>query len=175
MIIKKIKTIVAVAVLLVIVIWVVDKVPFNKTINHQITANVYENGIAVDKTRLEINGKKSNYIFRKRDGFTGELLIPHVEKTDRADLQTYISWNGEDNVQRIGYYYKGIIKLAEEMGIVPVLLTNNSMTKFAIMLTDYTVIATSDELYELYTKHITWHNDASGVSIVRVNEIPKID
>ena len=43
------------------------------------------------------------------------------------------------------------------MGLVPYLLINDSMTKFAIMLTDHTVIATSDELYKLYMKHFTWH------------------
>ena len=49
------------------------------------------------------------------------------------------------------------------------------MTKFAFMLTDHTVIATSDELYELYIKHITWYSDTKGTSIEAVNKIPKID
>ena len=143
---QKLKTIIAVSIVLVIAIWIIDKIPFNKNINQQITANIYENGVAVGETMLVINGEKSNYLFRKNEGFVGEFLVPYAEETDRSNLQTYITWNGEDNTQRIGYFYKGSIKLAEDMGLVPYLLINDSMTKFAIMLTDHTVIATSDEL-----------------------------
>ncbi|MGI6686423.1 MAG: hypothetical protein ACOX47_13315 [Bacillota bacterium] len=172
---QKLKTIIAISIVLVIGIWAIDKIPFNKNINQQITANIYENGVAVGETMLVINGEKSNYLFRKKEGFVGEFLIPYAEETDRSDLQTYITWNGEDNTQRISYFYKGAIKLAEDRGIVPYLLINDSMTKFAIMLTDHTVIATSDELYELYTKHITWHSDTKVTSISEINKIPKID
>lgn len=172
---QKLKTIIAISIVLVIGIWIIDKIPFNKNINQQITANIYENGVAVGETMMVINGKKSNYLFRKKEGFVGEFLIPYVEKMDRSDLQTYIIWNGEDNTQYIRYFYKGNIKLAEDMGLVPYLLINDSMTKFAIMLTNHTVIATSDELYKLYIKHITWHSDATSTSISGVNKIPKID
>jgi len=48
------------------------------------------------------------------------------------------------------------------------------MTKFAIMLTDYKVISTSGKLYELYTKHFTWHSDTKVTSISEINKIPKI-
>lgn len=172
---QKLKTIVAISIVLMIGTWIIDKIPFNKNINQQINANIYENGVVVGQTILVINGEKSNYLFRKKEGFVGEFLIPYAEKTDRSDLQTYIKWNGEDNTQRISYFYKGSIKLPEDMGLVPYLLINDSMTKFAIMLTDHTVIATSDELYELYIKHITWSGDTTSTSIVKVNEIPKID
>jgi len=172
---QKLKTIIAVSIVLVIAIWIIDKIPFNKNINQQITANIYENGVAVGETMLVINGEKSNYLFRKNEGFVGEFLVPYAEETDRSNLQTYITWNGEDNTQYIRYFYKGNIKLAEDMGIVPYLLINESMTKFAIMLTDHTVIATSDELYELYTKHITWHSDTKVTSISEADKIPKID
>lgn len=172
---QKLKTIIAVSIVQVIAIWIIDKIPFNKNINQQITANIYENGVAVGETMLVINGEKSNYLFRKNEGFVGEFLVPYAEETDRSNLQTYITWNGEDNTQYIRYFYKGNIKLAEDMGIVPYLLINESMTKFAIMLTDHTVIATSDELYELYTKHITWHSDTKVTSISEADKIPKID
>lgn len=171
----KFKTIIAISIVLVIGMWIIDKIPFNKNINQQIHTNIYENGVVVGQTILVINGEKSNYLFRKKEGFVGEFLIPYAKKTDRSDLQTYITWNGEDNTQHISYFYKGSIKLAEDMGLVPYLLINDSMTKFAIMLTDHTVITTSDELYELYIKHITWHSDTTSTSIVKVNEIPKID
>lgn len=172
---QKLKTITAISIVLVIGIWIFDKIPFNKNINLQIAANIYKDGIAVGETKLVINGEKSNYLFRKKEGFVGEFLIPYAEGTDRSDLQTYITWNGEDNTQRINHFYKGAIKLPEDMGIVPYLLINDSMTKFAVMLTDHTVIATSDELYELYTKHITWHSDTKVTSISEINKIPEID
>ncbi|AOY77725.1 hypothetical protein [Clostridium formicaceticum] len=172
---QKLKTIIVIAILLVISIWIIDKIPFNKNINQQITANIYENGVAVGQTTLVMNGEKSNYLFRKKERFIGEFLIPYAEKTDRSDLQTSITWNGEDNTQYIIYFYKGVFKLAEDMELVPYLLINDSMTKFAIMLTNHTVIATSDELYKLYIKHITWHSDTTSTSIVEVNKIPKID
>jgi hypothetical protein len=172
---QKLKTIIAVFVVLIIGIWVIDKIPFNKNINQQITANIYDNGVAVGETVLVIKGEKSNFLFRKKERFVGEFLIPYGEGTDKSELQAYITWNGEDNTQGISYFYKGASKLAEDMGIVPYLLINDSMTKFAIMLTDYTVIATSDELYDLYMKHITWHSDTKVTSISEANKIPKID
>ena len=169
------KTIIKVTVFIIVAIWIIDKIPFDKNINQAITANIYEDGVVIGQTTLVMNGKKSNYLFRQEEGFVGELLIPYAEKTDREDLKTYINWNAEHNIQSISYFYKGIIKLAQDMGIVPYMLINNSMTKFAIMLTDHTVIATSDELYELYIKHITWYSDTKSTSIDAVNKIPKID
>lgn len=172
---KKLKTIINIVILIAIGIWIIDKIPFNKNINQQVIANVYKNDVVAEQTTIVINGKKSNYLFRKEEGFVGEFLIPYAEKTDRSDLQTYISWNDIDNTQRIIYSYKGGFRFAEDMEIVSTILINDSMTKFAIMLTDNTIIATSDELRELYDKHITWHNDIPGISIVKANEIPKID
>lgn len=171
----KLKTIMVIAILLVAGVWIVDKIPFNKNINQQIRANIYENGVVIGQTIVLIDGERSNYLFRKKEGFVGEFLIPYVEKTNRSELQTYITWNGEDNTQDISYFYKGSMKLAQDMGLVPYLLINDKMTKFAMMLTDHTVIATSDELYELYRKHITWHSDAESTYIKEVNKIPKIE
>jgi hypothetical protein len=171
----RLKTIITPAILLLVGLWIVDKIPFNKVINQQITANIYENGSVVGQTTIVIKGERSNYLFRREDTFTGEFLIPYAEKTDRSDLQTYIKWNGEDNTQSIGYFHQGVMKLAQDMGLVPRLLINDGLTRFAIMLTDHTVLATSDELCELYRKHITWHNDAKATYISAINKIPKID
>lgn len=171
---QKLKTAATVAALLVIAIWIIDRVPFNKDISQQITANVYENGVVIGQTTVVISGERSNYLFRKEDGFFGEFLISRAEKTDRDDLKAYIKWNGEYNTQRITYHYKGDIKLAQDMGVVATMLISDDMTKFAIMLTDHTIVATSDELCQLYDKHITWHSDTLSTSIARLNEIPKI-
>lgn len=173
---QKLKTIVTISIVLLIGICIIDKTPFNKNINRRIIANIYEDGLVIGQTTIVIDGEKSNYLFRKTDKFSGVFLIPYAEKTDRSELLTYITWNGEDNTQRIGYFYKGSMKLAQDMGLVPVLLINDSMTRFAIMLTDHKVIATSKELYDLYTNHITWHDDNKFVVYVeRATEIPQID
>jgi hypothetical protein len=60
---QRLKTIIVIAILLVIAIWIIDKIPFNKNINQQITANIYENGVTVGQTTLVMNGEKSNYLF----------------------------------------------------------------------------------------------------------------
>lgn len=60
-----------------------------------------------------------------------------------------------------------------DMDIIRIILINDEMTKFALMFNDGTVMATSDDLYELYTKHISI-NAAGDISINDVYGIPPI-
>lgn len=171
----KLKTVILVMILFAVGFWILDKVPFNRNVHHEISANIYEDGVVTGHTTVFIEGEKSNYLFRQEDRFYGMFYIKYLKKTSDRDLQTYIKWSNKDNVQQINYFKPGQSFLAEDMGMVPYLLINSSLTKFAIMCTDNTVIATSDDLYELYTKHILWDRDTTSTSIVGAEEIPQIN
>lgn len=170
---RHIKTIIKVVLLIMVAAWVISKIPFNKNIDQQISANIYKDGTIIGQTTVSMIGEKSRYIFRP-DGFIGEFRIPYVEKTDIDELQTYISWNGEYNLQSISHYYKGKFTTADKRGLANYLLINKDMTNFSIMLTDNTMIATSDELYELYTNHISYLGDGK-ISVKNVNLISEIE
>jgi hypothetical protein len=171
----KLKTVILIIILFAVGFWILDKVPFNRNVNHEISANIYEDGVVIGHTTVFVEGEKSNYLFRQNDRFYGMFYIKLLKKTSDRDLQTCIKWSNEENVQQIKYFKNGQSFLAEDMGIVPYLLINSGLTKFAIMCTDNTVIATSDDLYELYTKHISWDSDTTSTFIAGAEEIPQIN
>ncbi len=76
----------------------------------------------------------------------------------------------DDIIQRIRYTTQATF---QDMGIMYYMLINEEMTKFVLMFSDETVLATTDDLYQLYTKHFSI-NSARGMSVVDVNGIPKI-
>ena len=167
---QHIKTIVKAALLVIVAVWVIDKMPFNKKIDHQIAASLYENGTITGQTTVVMKGEKSRYLFRRSEQFWGKFQILSCEKTTRENMSAGISWNGDDPMQTILYTSSGVFP---DMDIMYYLLINEEMTKFALMLGDGTVLATSDELYQLYIKHFSI-NSAGGMSIDDIAGIPKI-
>ena len=149
-----------------------DKIPFTQSIDQEITAAVYRDGQIIDNTTVTIRGDKTRYLFRK-DSFVGEFRIPYVKATDIDDLQTQIRWYDPDNYQYITHFYKGSFTSADQRGLVNVLLISEDMDDFALMTTSREVIATSQELQELYLAHISYHGD-SRVTVTDIENIPII-
>lgn len=174
---KKIKAVVTTIVLIIIAVWVINKIPFSQTIEQEISANIYKDGAVVSETTISMQGEKTNYLFRRDESFVGYFAIPTVEKTVDKDMETSIRWSSEkgENARYISFFKAGKIHAADKLGIVPYILINDSMTKFAIMLTDGTIISTSNELQEIYIKHITWREDTKTTSIAESNQIPEIE
>ena len=168
---EKLKTIFKTVVVLVIGFWLLSKIPFNQSISYEMPAYIYQNGIMIGETSIIIDGERSNYLFTDDERFSGKFYILSYEKSGRENMSASIKWNNDDNIQRIIYFQNGT---HPSMDIVNTLIINHKMSKFALMFTDGTVIATSDEIYQLYTKHISYDPDTGSTSIEAVNEIPKL-
>jgi len=165
------KTIFKVLVIFIIGFWIFSKLPFNKNINQVISANIYKSGVVTGETKVVIDGERSNYLFTDDEGFYGKFYIESYEKTGRENMFASIKWNNDDNIQRLTYFQNATFP---SMDIVSTLMINDKMTQFALMFTDGTVVATSDEIYQMYTKHISYDSDKAVTSIEAVNKIPKI-
>ena len=168
----KFKTILKTAAVLVIGFWVLSRIPFNQKINHEIPANIYQNGVVIGETSIIMDGEKSNYLFNNKERYNGIFYILTYEKTGRENMSASSKWNNDDNIQRLTYFQNAT---HPSMDIVGTLLINDKMSHFALMFTDGTVVATSDEIYQLYIKHISYDPDTRSTSIVDVNKIPKIN
>jgi hypothetical protein len=165
------KTILKALVIFIIGVWILSKMPFNKTINQEISVHVYESGVVTGETKVVIDGERSHYLFTDNERFHGKFYILSYEKTGRENMLASVKWNNNDHIQRLLYFQNGTFP---SMDIVSTLIINDKMTQFALMFTDGTVIATSDEIYQIYTKHISYDSDTEVTSIEAVNEIPKI-
>lgn len=167
---QKLKTILKAAVILAIVFWVLSKIPFNRKINQEIPANIYQEGVVIGETAIIMDGEKSNYLFTEKESYSGKFQILSYEKTGRDNMNAHISWGGleKTNIQQLIYTTAGIFP---DMDLVSFIIINEAMTQFALMFKDGTVIATSDGLYELYTQNITYYPDTGAIS---ARTIPKI-
>lgn len=165
------KTILKVIAILVIGVWILSKMPFNKNINQEISAQIYENGVVTGETKVVIDGERSHYLFTDNESFHGKFYILSYEKTGRENMTASVEWNNEENIQRLLYFQNGTFP---SMDIVNTLIINDEMTEFALMFTDGTVAATSDEIYHIYTKHISYDRDKKVMSINDVKGIPEI-
>lgn len=167
---KSYKTILKVTVVLIIGFWILSKIPFNSSIDQEITAKVYQNGSITDKTTIIMEGEKSNYLFTA-DEFGGTFHITCYEKSGRKNMFARINWSSDENTQALLYFQNGTFP---SMDVIRRIIINDEMTEFALMFTDGTVIATSDEVYQIYTKHISYNHNTGVTSIDAVNKIPKI-
>lgn len=156
-------------VVLVIGFWVLSLIPFNQKIVQEISANMYENGVITDKTTIFMEGEKSNYLFHNDESFNGRFHILSYEKSCREDMKAGIEWGHEQNIQRLLFYQNASLL---DMDVIGTILINEKMTQLALMLKDGTVIATSDEIYTLYTNHVSY-NPENGSTFVE-GIIPKI-
>ena len=169
---KYIKPIVCTIIVIAAAIWIVDKIPFTQKIDQTVDAVVYNDGVSLEETSVYMKGEKTRYLFRT-NSFVGEFRISYAEKTDVEDLQTEISWHKDDNLQSISHFYKGNFSTSDKRGIAYDLLISKDMQEFALMTTNKEVIATSKEVCQLYTDHISY--DGNGhMTVWGVEEIPEI-
>lgn len=169
---KKYKMIAKVVLILAIGIWIFSVIPFNQKLTHEISAGIYEDGVVTRETTVLIDGEKSNYLFRDDDSFEGEFHILSYKKTGGNGMKANIKWDKKHNIQKLLYFQNATFP---SMDIIHELIINEQMTEFALMLKDGSVIATSDDLYELYIKHIYYDSGTDSTHIKEVNKIPKIE
>ncbi len=164
----RLKLILKMTIVLILGVWILSKIPFSQDINREISAHIYENGVIAGETTVIIDGEKSNYLFTKEENYFGKFHILSYEKTGRENMKAKIKWVDEPNTQRLFYFQNATFP---DMDILWTILINEEMTQFALMLKDGTVIATSDELFKLYTKYISYDNNSGSISVT--GNIPK--
>lgn len=171
---RKSKAFISAAFVLVIGLGVLSFIPFNQRISQEIKAKIYESGNAVSGTTVYIDGEKSRYLFRDRDSFHGKFHILTFEKSGRDGNDALISWDmSKFNIQEIIYNHEyGRFPSLETIGAI---LINKDMTNFALMLTDGSVIATSEELSRLYTNHISYDSDTASTHYKAADDIQIIE
>lgn len=165
---KRILKVTAIVVILILGTWWLYKAPFNEKLDSKISANVYKDGILTSDTTVAIYGEKSNYLFHDDNRFEGKFIIPSYEITYSATAIIYRMF--DTNMHNLWYAQVAPFALQE---IQAPILINEHMNKFALMTIDGTVIATSDEMYELFIKYV--HADEGGTTIEHIDEIPRIE
>ena len=146
---RNLKTMSIVVFVIILSVWIIDKIPFKAKIDMQVEPTIYMEGKFVDKTTVTIKGEKTRYLFRD-DSFVGEIRIACVEKTAADGLQAKISWHGNDELQSLSFYYKGDFFGAENYGLTTSLIMKKDMRNFAFMTTDGKVISTA----HVYCDHL---------------------
>lgn len=143
------KTMTIVVLVIILSVWIIDKIPFKMNIDKQLEATIYMDGKFVDKTTVTIKGEKTRYLFRD-DSFVGEVRISCIEKMSVDGLQAKIRWHGNDELQSLSFYYKGDFFGAENYGLTTSLIMKDDMRNFAFMTTDGKVISTA----HVYCDHL---------------------
>lgn len=147
------KKILKAAAISIVLLWILSVIPFSVKIEQEIPAAIYKNGVVSEQTHVSISGKRTNYLFRD-DSFEGTFFIHAIEKTGWQDMRAFIKWNSDtQNTQLIQYYSPG---LNHSDIINSTIIINPEMTQFAVSLKDGSILATSDDVYKIYTEHITY-------------------
>jgi len=148
---KKLKFILKILLIIVLVVWVLSRMSFGTDINQTIKAHVYKDGKQTEATAVEINGSRSNYLFKDTQSFTGSFRIQYYERTCRKDMHALIEWNKYWDKQIIFYSQNATFPSLELLGK---LFINEAMDEFALGFKDGTVVATSGKMYQRYINEI---------------------
>lgn len=149
-----------IVILLILVVWVLYSIPFSQKIQQKVAVKLYQNGTEAGNAIVSVDGERTNYLFHD-DHYFGAFVISTVAKTE--GLNAEIELGGKSNVQRLYYTASGTIfddLVCSEM------IVNDDLTQFALTLKDGTTLATSDEVYRIYTEHID-HDLDTGVTTVQ--------
>ena len=147
-------------VAVLVVLWIIDKIPFSQNIDQTVAAVIYKDNAIVGETSVYMNGNKTRYLFRE-DSFVGEFRVFSVERMNVDDLQTRIQWFRNQEMQRMSHFYKGDFQASIERGIVHYLIISNDMKDFAIITTQHEIIATSVKAYKLCAQYIVYNDDGT--------------
>lgn len=142
--------------------------PFRSQIQQDIPANIYRDGVVTGTTAVSIQGERRDYLFQD-DCYEGRFVIPEAAETGREGVLAYIDWDSKYRIQRIMYASPG----SSVDAVLWTMLINKEMDQFALTLEDGRVLATSDELFQIYTEHFIY-DPVSGTTAI-VGNIPKIE
>ena len=145
---EKAKKIISYVICVVIAVYVLYNLPFSKDIEKTVTAVIYEDGIAVDKTDVYISGEKSRYIFHDNERFTGTFAMDCYEITGREGVSAGIFWGEDGDYAILHYIQNGSFP---DLILDPFMMMSLDMNDFAFRFEDGRVVATSGEMYEKLT------------------------
>jgi len=148
----KIKTIILIIVVMGgLGYYILFKHIFSDPVSQEISSNVYVNGRVTAQTTIKIDGERvysllSDYRTSLLN-YYGVFAIGCYECTCRDGTEAHIYGERYTDTQTIVYYQTGGFPNFE---IDSRLLINRDMDEIAVGFADGTVIAASDELYQLY-------------------------
>lgn len=171
---KKTVRIIVVILFLVAVALGMLFVPFATKIDQSIDAQVYRDGVAPEAITISIRGKRDHYVFRKNGRFSGEFKISCIAKTSEPDIQAEITWPRDYPVHLIRYSHNGQYLSKDESGVYYFLIMSKDMERFSLRLSDGAIIATSDELYNLYVDNLDYYKETGEPAGLDPSKIPEI-
>ena len=147
-----------------LILLVLDRMSFARVIRQEIPVGVYRDGVRAEESVITMDGKRTNHLFRRKDSFQGRFEIPQAEITQAEKAVATIYWGNagadEPNVQCIKYnLYRG-----QPVGYY--MITDKTLTEFALVLSDGTVLATSEEAYGLFTEYFSWQSNEDGSELL---------
>ena len=122
--------------------------PFHQSVDHTITAIIYIDGQASDKTTVSMKGEKTNYVLRKNERYDGSFDIVFYPGTNSKSVKADIRW---DKVvgNWITYYSPG--NFAVKLDGPYIEYISEDMTEFVLRDKETNIfIATSEELFDIY-------------------------
>ena len=134
-------------VLTLLVIWILPKMPFNEDVDKKIEAEVFMDGIFERTTEVVIKGERSRYLFSERQFFFGSFQLEEYPRTQREDMTVEVSWHETFDTERILYSQNATFP---ELDMERDLIIDENMEHFALGFKDGRIVATSDELMEMY-------------------------
>ena len=134
-------------VLTLLVIWILPKMPFNEDVDKKIEAEVFMDGISERTTEVVIKGERSRYLFSERQFFFGSFQLEEYPRTQREDMTVEVSWHETFDTERILYSQNATFP---ELDMERDLIIDENMEHFALGFKDGRIVATSDELMEMY-------------------------
>lgn len=121
--------------------------PFNEDVDKKIEAEVFMDGISERTTEVVIKGERSRYLFSERQFFFGSFQLEEYPRTQREDMTVEVSWHETFDTERILYSQNATFP---ELDMERDLIIDENMEHFALGFKDGRIVATSDELMEMY-------------------------
>lgn len=150
---RNLKAMVILALVIILPVWIIDKIPFEMDIDMQVEPTIYMDGKFADMTTVTIKGEKTRQLFRD-DSFVGEVRIACIEKTSVDGVQAKISWHGNDELQPLSFCYMGDSFGADNYGLTASLMMKEDMRNSAFVTTDGKVISTAHVYYNYLEQEI---------------------
>ena len=134
-------------VLTLLAVWLLPKMTFYKDINRMREAEVYVDGVSIRTTEVVIKGERTRYLFSERQFFFGSFQLEEYPRTQREDMTAEVSWHETFDTERILYSQNATFP---ELDMERDLIIDENMEHFALGFKDGRIVATSEELMEMY-------------------------
>lgn len=115
--------------------------PYPKKIDKTLAANVYDGTKVVQKTTIKLSGEQTKRLISSELVYIGSFEIEYYERSCRPGTEAKIKWLDEEN-QYITFFQNGNSSFLD----IKKIIINEKMTEIAVVFSDGTVVATSENI-----------------------------